>query len=436
MPYRDIHQSKPGHIKHSDVPGEVMTPEGLAPGELAINVADGKIYYRGPSGTFGVISGGVVTPVLSQWGSTGFYSVNSFDATPMTSNQTSGGLTAIGGTIENMLNLPGRRYAVRRTGDTTWYTGSWDSDGSDLVEFHETLRDSEGVNGGFMSCGLDDEGTAWFIEDNAGGQVKWVKTNGTAGTIQRIAYRSAASIGLHGRILPLGGGVVVAFLSAATSSNAGEQGLWWKCLGEMMKTTGHLRRAINLKHISAWTPSEAFNPIGLMHSGGSVYATIYSNGGRIAAPMPAEAEGSVGNATNGFGYAGMDGGNQSMSIYSGDIDEAFYDVHKDTGACYKVTTDGGLARTLFSTPAATSGLVDILMTPTGAPIAWGGGNYVCFGKDGSNAKGTVSPGNGMLLNPDGKFCLDNGDFFQPYTTPTWWSEGLSLSPIYNRFYQY
>ena len=46
MPYRPIQEGK-HHIQYSDIPGEVLQPGGLKPGELAINSADGAVYCGG-----------------------------------------------------------------------------------------------------------------------------------------------------------------------------------------------------------------------------------------------------------------------------------------------------------------------------------------------------------------------------------------------------
>lgn len=56
MPYID--QKGPRiRVKVSDTPGEVMEPDGLHAGEIAINTADAKIYFKAPGGSRGVITG-------------------------------------------------------------------------------------------------------------------------------------------------------------------------------------------------------------------------------------------------------------------------------------------------------------------------------------------------------------------------------------------
>lgn len=54
MPYTD-QQGSSVRIKHSSVAGEVLHPDALRPGELAINYADGIVYFRGPGGSRGKI---------------------------------------------------------------------------------------------------------------------------------------------------------------------------------------------------------------------------------------------------------------------------------------------------------------------------------------------------------------------------------------------
>ena len=43
-------------LKHSSTVNETIGPGGLVPGEVAINVADGILYYRKANGTVGSIT--------------------------------------------------------------------------------------------------------------------------------------------------------------------------------------------------------------------------------------------------------------------------------------------------------------------------------------------------------------------------------------------
>lgn len=52
-------------LKHSSTPSEQINAGGLAPGEVAINVADGKLYYRKANGTVGSITIGGVSDQIS-----------------------------------------------------------------------------------------------------------------------------------------------------------------------------------------------------------------------------------------------------------------------------------------------------------------------------------------------------------------------------------
>ena len=50
-------------LKHSRTASETIGPSGLAPGEIAINSADGKIVYKATDGTVKAIPGGLTGTV-------------------------------------------------------------------------------------------------------------------------------------------------------------------------------------------------------------------------------------------------------------------------------------------------------------------------------------------------------------------------------------
>lgn len=51
----------PIQLYHSTTPGTVPTAANLLPGELAINIADGKLFYENSGGTVTEFSPGVTT---------------------------------------------------------------------------------------------------------------------------------------------------------------------------------------------------------------------------------------------------------------------------------------------------------------------------------------------------------------------------------------
>lgn len=61
MPYQSKFNS-PLTIKHSNEPGDVMSPDGLHAGELAWNKSLGKVYFRGPGGTLAAVDMDPVDP--------------------------------------------------------------------------------------------------------------------------------------------------------------------------------------------------------------------------------------------------------------------------------------------------------------------------------------------------------------------------------------
>jgi hypothetical protein len=50
-------------LKFSTTPGEAIGADGLAPGEIAVNVADGKVYYKNSSGSVGCVPSGVTSDI-------------------------------------------------------------------------------------------------------------------------------------------------------------------------------------------------------------------------------------------------------------------------------------------------------------------------------------------------------------------------------------
>lgn len=157
----------PLQLYHSSTPGQVPLAASLQTGELAINVADGLLFYKNTSGAVAQFSS-----------SAGSVTTISFGTTGLTPSAASSGAVTVAGVLA--VANGGTNLSSYTAGDVIYASGT------------TTLSKlALGTNGYVMTAGASAPG--WTAQSALSVGSATTATNVAGGTINKILYQSAAS---------------------------------------------------------------------------------------------------------------------------------------------------------------------------------------------------------------------------------------------------